>query len=121
MKRFSDYPTVKVIPRKTGDKIFLLTETIGYRTAVLDDYPNIIIYKGFESDGASVPRVFWPFFPPSGQYLGAAIVHDWLCVTKICTSQQAADIFAEAMRDLGVPAIIRGMMYAGVRIGGPRF
>jgi hypothetical protein len=58
MKRFSDYPTVKVIPRKTGDKIFLLTETIGYRTAVLDDYPNIIIYKGFESDGASVPRVF---------------------------------------------------------------
>jgi hypothetical protein len=121
MKRFSDYPTVKVIPRKAGDKIFLLTETLGYRTAILDDCPNIIICKGFESDGASVPRIFWSFFPPSGQHLGAAIVHDWLCVTKICTSRQAADIFAEAMRDLGVPAIIRCMMYAGVRIGGPRF
>jgi hypothetical protein len=63
MKRFSDYPTVKVIPRKTGDKIFLLTETIGYRTAVLDDYPNIIIYKGFESDGASVPGYFLALLP----------------------------------------------------------
>ena len=33
---------------------------------------------GFLSDGASVPRLFWVFFPPTGKYLRACIIHDYL-------------------------------------------
>lgn len=120
MQRFSDYPTVKVLPRKSGDKIYRLVETLGYRTAVLDDMPNIIIYAGYESDGASVPRALWWAFPPSGQYTGAAIVHDWLCDTKICTKREAADVFLEAMTDLGCSRAVRYPMYWAVRLFGPK-
>ena len=120
MQRFSDYPTVKVLPRKSGDKIYRLVETLGYRTAVLDDCPNIIIYAGYESDGASVPRFLWVWFPPSGRYTGAAIVHDWLCDTKICTKREASDVFLEAMTDLGCSRAVRYPMYWAVRLFGPK-
>ena len=36
------------------------------------------IPKGFTTDGATVPRVFWVLFPPVGKYLKAAILHDWM-------------------------------------------
>ena len=121
MSRFSGFPVVEIIPEITGGKIYRLKETLGYRTAILDDYPNIIIYAGFESDGASVPRAFWRCFPPSGQYLGAAIVHDWLCETRICSSKDSAKIFLEAMIDLGVPKVVRMPMYWAVRWFGPKF
>lgn len=32
---------------------------------------------GFVSDGATVPRIFWPIFPPIGRYLKATLVHDY--------------------------------------------
>ncbi|MBD3611114.1 MAG: DUF1353 domain-containing protein [Hydrogenovibrio crunogenus] len=32
---------------------------------------------GFISDGATVPRIFWPIFPPIGRYLKATLVHDY--------------------------------------------
>ncbi|WP_442908701.1 DUF1353 domain-containing protein, partial [Hydrogenovibrio sp. 3SP14C1] len=32
--------------------------------------------EGFISDGATVPRIFWPIFPPIGRYLKATLVHD---------------------------------------------
>ena len=119
MKRFSDYPLVYIVPRSSGDKVYRLKETLAYRTDVLRDR-NIIIAKGFESDGASVPRCFWFMFPPSGQYLGAAIVHDWLVENKICSSRDSAKIFNEAMKDLNVPSAIRRPMYWAVRVFGPK-
>lgn len=35
------------------------------------------IPKGYVSDGASVPRPFWPLYPPVDRYLLAAFLHDW--------------------------------------------
>lgn len=33
--------------------------------------------KDFISDGATVPRIFWPIFPPVNRYLIPSIIHDY--------------------------------------------
>lgn len=43
----------------------------------LDDGLEIICPAGFETDGASVPRVFWPVIEPTGNLLEGAILHDF--------------------------------------------
>lgn len=37
------------------------------------------IPKGFKTDLASVPRIFWSVFPPFGRYAEPAVIHDWAC------------------------------------------
>jgi hypothetical protein len=77
----------------------------------------IVVPKGFRTDYASVPRILWSILPPSGKYTKAAVVHDYLCVTKICPRDKADKVFLEAMEDLGVSPVVRHIMYAGVRVG----
>ena len=43
----------------------------------LDDI-EMSIPEGFESDRASVPRIFWSIIPPLGKYSIGALIHDWL-------------------------------------------
>ncbi|CAD7289586.1 hypothetical protein LMG7974_01663 [Campylobacter majalis] len=41
---------------------------------------SITIPKGYKTNGADIPRLFWCIFPPnSPEYLSAVIVHDYLC------------------------------------------
>lgn len=36
--------------------------------------------KGYTTDGASVPRIFWSIYPPyKPEWLTACIIHDYLC------------------------------------------
>ena len=44
-----------------------------------EDQYSVTVPKGFLTDGASVPRVFWFLFPPFGRYMDAAVAHDYLC------------------------------------------
>ena len=86
----------------------------------------ITVPSGFESDGASVPKMFWSAFPPFDTYLPAAVVHDLLCVqsqTEECmyTSREAADIFYEAMRACGVGITKAKIMCYAVRYFGPQW
>lgn len=54
---------------------------------------KLVIPKGFVSDGATIPRVFWWFVPPfKPQYLPAVIVHDFLCDKE---QYKLADIWFE--------------------------
>lgn len=73
---------------------------------------------GFETDLASIPRIFWPFLSPAGKYAKAAVLHDWLYVTKTVTRKVADELFLEAMEVLGVSWITRNVMYRAVRMGG---
>ena len=38
----------------------------------------LVIPAGFATDLSSVPRVLWPLFPPFGNFLVAAITHDYM-------------------------------------------
>ena len=38
------------------------------------------IKAGYKTDGASIPRLFWSFFPPfKSEYFSACVIHDFLC------------------------------------------
>ncbi|MDP1605652.1 MAG: DUF1353 domain-containing protein, partial [Rhodocyclaceae bacterium] len=72
-------------------------------------YPSAVVIRvptGFVTDLASVPRLFWPIFPPHGRYAKAAILHDWLYAQGGDTADRlsADNIFGEAMQVLGVSA-----------------
>lgn len=86
---------------------------------------RIVVPQGYLTDGASVPRVFWSFFPPWGRYGQAAVLHDWLCEylgywdgdnwTRI-SRKEADNILNDAMKELGVSKATRVIMYTAVKL-----
>lgn len=82
------------------------------------DLGVIIVPKGFETDFASVPRLFWNILPPWGEYAPAAIVHDYLYVMQPFTRYEIDYLFLRIMEQLEVGWFKRHIMYRGVRIGG---
>lgn len=77
---------------------------------------SLTIPKGFETDFASVPRIFHSIFPPTGRYGVAALVHDYLCVEKPVTRQEADAIFYDLMKRYDVKSWKAKVMYAAVRL-----
>ena len=84
----------------------------------------IIVPRGFLTDGATVPRVFWNIVPPWGRYGQAVVLHDYLCeyqgfwnygVWESLTRAQIDKIFDIAMGELGVNSFTRKLMYRSVR------
>lgn len=106
-----------------GDcRIFRLTASFRYHSSV----GTIRIPKGFYTDGASVPRVFWNIFSPFGSYFSAALVHDFLYskdsleIFPTADRAEADQIFLEAMFNAGVGWLTRHTVHTAVRIGGWR-
>lgn len=89
--------------------------------------PNGLVYvkvpTGFETDLASVPRVFWSLLPPMGDYGPAAIIHDFLyrfhreSRNREVTRAQADAVLLAAMEELGVGRLTRWTIYCAVRVG----
>lgn len=88
-----------------------------------DSVAWVYVPRGYLTDGASVPRIFWNLIPPWGKYGQAAIVHDYLCeflsitvngLPVRITREQADDILCEAMGVLEVPWWPREPMHMAV-------
>ncbi len=76
---------------------------------------------GFQTDFASIPKVFWNLLPPTGRYGKAAVIHDFLYRTPFyATRKQADQVLFEGMTELGVGWGTRQIIYWGVRVGGRR-
>ena len=76
----------------------------------------IKIEKGFITDFASIPRLFWTIIGhPTGVYGKAAVVHDYLYATQIMTRRRSDAIFLEAMKVLKVSWWRRRTMWFAVR------
>jgi len=102
-----------------GRALFRLEEPLVVTMHVGSGHVKIVIPKGYLTDFASVPRIFWPIFPPTGPYSRAAIVHDWFYDNPTsCTRFFADSIFRELMTHLHVPAWKKVIMYYAVRVGG---
>jgi hypothetical protein len=91
------------------------------------DQRYVLIPKGYVTDGASVPRIFWSIFPPWGVYGQAAIVHDYLCDFRKLTrngdkgvydmtQKEIDDIFYDAMKVAGTPLWKRVLIHRAVRL-----
>jgi len=104
-----------------GDcRIFRLTASFRYRSSV----GTIVIPKGFCTDGASVPKIFWSLLDPWSKYFSAALVHDYLYSKDSNEDFPVGDravadkIFKEAMFNAGVGWVTRETVYRAVRLGG---
>lgn len=73
---------------------FWVTENTFTFTATNEDGKkyHVTIPKGYLTDGASVPHVFWNIAPPMGRYLQSTIVHDWLCECLTVQDESGDDI-----------------------------
>jgi len=92
---------------------------------------NIIhVPKEFETDLASIPRIFWTILPPDGKYSASAVLHDFLYFKKgeienpgsrvigLYSRKECDKIFLESMEVLKVPLWKRRIMYRAVRLFG---
>jgi len=86
---------------------------------VLHDGTTIIISKGFKTDLSSVPKFLWGIMPPFGDFLLAALVHDYLYIIDQSKGRSFADkemlIVANKHNSNKVDNFTR---YAGVRVFG---
>lgn len=118
MGTFKGKVSLTPIPK---ENIWVTDETFSY---VFENMGiRITIFKGFATDGASIPSFLWriighPFEPRS---IRAAVVHDFL-YSKRCSlnidRKKADREFNRIMKQDGVWIIRRTLMYFGVRIGG---
>lgn len=114
----SSFTTPLIVCLLDDGNTWKLMEPFDYSIGDLSSGWKIEVPAGFVTDFASVPRILWNILPPTGKYGKAAVLHDWLYHRQEYTRAFTDSIFAEAMDALGVPAITRGAMYLGVRIGG---
>ena len=78
--------------------------------------------EGTGINGASVPWLLRRLFPAYiGYYRRATVIHDWACSVREEPSPVVHRMFYEAMRCDQTPAITACLMYAAVRVFGPRF
>jgi len=94
---------------------FELEERLVYQSDLWDEL--IIVPAGFDTDLASIPRLFQSLVPKVDRHMLPAIVHDYLCRLPDFKRKLADQIFLEAMRLKQVNPIRRRLMYWAVRIG----
>lgn len=97
-----------------GDShIFRLIDRFRY----LSEFGIVTVHKGFETDGASIPKAFWSVLSPYGPYFQAAVIHDFLYSRwNLTHDREDSDlIFKAAMYDLGVDWFQREVIYQAVR------
>lgn len=91
----------------------------------LDDTFTSYVYvpRGYLTDGASVPRMFWNIIPAWGEYGQACVLHDYLCeynyyfdgLNSFTLSRKKVNkIFDDSMRVLNVSNSKRFLIYNGV-------
>ena len=103
----------------TGDgKHWILRETLVYQHPVSEKI--IEVPRGFVTDLASVPRLFWSVFPPCDTYTSSAVIHDYLYWFQLdeCDRKCADNVLRLAMKEAGVEKVTRDAIYNAVRIGG---
>lgn len=115
MSRFTDILLVSPL----GDgKTWVIMRDFGYDVHAENSGDRIDVPVGFQTDFATVPRLFWIVLPKWGKYGNAAVIHDWLYWTQARSRRRADDIFLEAMGVLGVRRVTRYAMYWAVRLFG---
>ena len=79
------------------------------------DWKRIKVPAGFETDLASIPKLFWNILPPFGKYTQGAVVHDWLYRTQPMERAEADELLHAMMILCRVPWWQRWLIYHNVR------
>ena len=80
---------------------------------------KVLVPAGFVTDFASIPPALAAIgLSAQGQYSRAAIVHDYLYWTQVCTRDQADRILVIAMKESDVGVVDEATIYQGVHVFG---
>ena len=88
-----------------------------HKFKLLDDlkYKDVVVPKGYKTNGADIPRIFWSFYPPNrSDFLPAVIIHDYLCDKG--EYRKADDLFEECLKELGVKRFDVVVLVGAVRL-----
>ncbi len=110
--------TEDLVVKKIAGRMWQVEREFEYHVGNKEGKVVITVPKGFQTDFASVPRLFWMIIPPDGKYTQAAVVHDFLYHKHLHSRYVSDRIFLEAMTVLEVPKWKRLVMYRAVRIFG---
>ena len=100
---------------------FILKNSIRYLSK--KNHEVIRILKGFEFDGATIPKIFAPLVGcrHDEKYLRAALVHDKLCISRELSWKRTHEIFKEILIECGVNKALANLLYSSIIIGGPKW
>lgn len=99
-----------------ADPYYVLLAPITWRppTSLNKQMHPVTVPRGFVTDLASIPRIFWSIFRPDGDYAFAAVVHDYIYWTQDRTREQADRIFRLAMSDLEISDLQANLLFTAV-------
>lgn len=114
---------------KDGREVVELLDPLVWGVEGHDGPTFITVPQGFESDFASIPWLARRSLPSFGPWARAAVLHDWLYLTKgdggRWTRKQADDFFMQAMlataedrEDKQPDRFTRGLIHRAVRAFG---
>jgi hypothetical protein len=105
--------------RRFKDPMYILLKPISWHPpAGQESLPHVEVPKGFVTDLASIPRIFWSLLQPAGEYAYAAIIHDYLYWMQKIPREKADLVFRLAMEDFKINAATVIVIYNAVRLGG---
>ena len=89
----------------------VVVESLGYK---------ITVKKGFDFDGASIPKWLWSIYgsPLNGNYVVASLIHDGLYASQKVSKSVSDKIFLDVMKQSKVGYIKRTSMYLAVKMFG---
>ena len=109
-----------LIINQLTDSVFELVEPLIYQSDILGGF-KVEAPGGFQSDGASVPRVPIAYMLYGNRAHREAVIHDYLyradSIPEVAF-KTANETFLEAMKCRGKPWYVRRSMYIGVCVGG---
>ena len=114
--RTSTVPQSVAVRPSGNSRAFILVEPMTYEIGTTG--VAITVPAGFVTDYASIPERLWGIYSPHDQYSRAAVIHDYLYWSQLCTRLQADNLFMIAMKESDVPKGTRDVVYLFVRAGG---
>jgi len=115
MSRFTD--ALVVSPLADG-KTWVILRDFGYDVGAENSGDHIDVAIGFQTDFATIPRLFWVILPKWGRYGNATVIHDRLYWLQTRPRREADAILLEAMGVLDVTPLVKVAMYWAVRLFG---
>jgi len=115
MSQFTTPLNVQPFDTYRGKTRWQLLDPFEYHVGKYPSDNIIVVPKGFLTDFASIPKLFWYVLPPySKEYGKAAVIHDYCYATAICSRKESDLIFLEGMEVLGAKRWKRKTMYYAV-------
>jgi hypothetical protein len=118
----SSFTEKLIVSLEPNGRKWKLEEDFTYYTEIFKDKGidryYITVPAGFETDFASVPKIFILLLRWRDKFNKASVVHDWLYHTKEVPRRIADRIFLEGLTILGIPKWKAYLFYWVVRLLG---